>query len=198
VARPYARFVRSATTLEEELELRLVDHLADQLSTHLQSAEADIAQVHVHRASSSAVQQIVARLLRDELGFSHEQVLTPQTGFVTPARPDFYFALAAGRGVLAEVERGGTTTNNHDLKDMWKTHIAADAQHLFLVVPLANWNVLGLAREKPFQRVARRLSAFFGDPRREVDVLSAHLFGYGTEILTREGEVSPTLNVSDH
>ena len=190
MARPYARFVRSATTLEEELELRLVDDLAARLSDHLLDAEVDIARVHVHRASSSAVQQIVARLLRDELGFSHERVLTPQTGFVTSARPDFYFTLADGRGVLAEVERGGTTTNNHDLKDMWKTHIAADAQHLFLVVPVANWNLLGLAREKPFQRVARRLSAFFGDPRREVDVLSAHLFGYGAEALNQAGELA--------
>ncbi len=81
--------------------------------------------------------------------------------------------------MLAEVERGGTTTNNHDLKDFWKTHIAPDAQHLFLIVPHANWNLAGGAREKPYVRVVRRLSAFFGDSRREVDVLSAHIFGYG-------------------
>lgn len=68
---------------------------------------------------------------------------------------------------------------NHDLKDFWKTHIAPDAQHLFLIVPHANWNLAGTAREKPFARVVRRLSAFFGDARREVDVLSAHIFGYG-------------------
>jgi hypothetical protein len=47
------------------------------------------------------------------------------------------------------------------------------------VVPNANWNAGGGAREKPFQRVSRRLAAFFGDARREVDVLSAHVFGYG-------------------
>ncbi len=58
------------------------------------------------------------------------------------------------------MERGVTTLNNHDLKDMLKAHIAPDAQHLFL-------------------RVCRRLGAFFGDPRREVDVLSLHVFGYG-------------------
>lgn len=106
-------------------------------------------------------------------------MLSPESGFVTQARPDFVYALGEGRGVLAEVERGGTTTNNHDLKDMWKAHIASDAHHLFLVVPHANWAEDGRAREKPFLRVSRRVGAFFGSPRREVDVVSAHVFGYG-------------------
>ncbi|HEX8002914.1 MAG TPA: hypothetical protein VF519_09505 [Mycobacteriales bacterium] len=79
--------------------------------------------------------------------------------------------------MLAEVERGGTTTNNHDLKDFWKAHVSP-AQHLFLVVPNANWNEAQAAREHPFQRVRLRLRTFFGDPRREVDVLSVHAFGY--------------------
>lgn len=110
-------------------------------------------------------------------------MLTPEMGFVTQARPDFYFRPGDGRGVLAEVERRGTTTNNHDLKDIWKAHIANDAQHLFLVVPNANWAASGLPREKPFARVAKRLAAFFGDDRREIDVLSAHVFGYGPLLL---------------
>jgi hypothetical protein len=44
--------------------------------------------------------------------------LTPQDGLVTRARPDFYYRLSDCRGILSEVERGGTTTNNHDLKDL--------------------------------------------------------------------------------
>jgi hypothetical protein len=82
---------------------------------------------------------------------------------------------------IAEVVRGGTTTNNHDLKDLWKTHVAADAQHLFLVVPNANWNEAGTAREHPYARVLTRLGSFFGNPRREIDVVSLHVFGYGRE-----------------
>ena len=62
---------------------------------------------------------------------------------------------------------------------MWKAHISPDTQHLFLVVPKANWGEGGRAREKPFPRVAYRLAAFFGDERRELDVVSAHIFGYG-------------------
>lgn len=61
-------------------------------------------------------------------------------------------------------------------------HIAADAHHLFLVVPMANWRADGAARERPFRRVSGRIAAFFGEPRREVDVLSAHVFGYGSEV----------------
>ena len=175
----YARFVRHAPSAAEQSEVLIVDGLADALFLHLHAVEAEIARVHIFNAQSSAVQSIVAELLRKRLGFTEEVVLTPELGFVTSARPDFYFSLAEGRGVLAEVERGGTTNNNHDLKDLWKTHIAIDAQHLFLVVPLANWNAQGRAREKPFKRVSRRLGAFFGDERREVDVLSVHVFGYG-------------------
>ena len=175
----YRRFERSALAPAEAAELQRVDALALQLSRHLTTHAAEIDLVHIHRAQSSAVQTIVSAMLREHLGFREEVVLTPSEGFVTRARPDFVYDLGDGRGVLAEVERGGTTTNNHDLKDLWKTHIAPDAQHLFLVVPNANWNEAGAARERPFARVCSRLGSFFGDPRREIDVVSLHVFGYG-------------------
>ncbi|HEX7716845.1 MAG TPA: hypothetical protein VF416_06125 [Marmoricola sp.] len=177
----HARFVRSAPDDAESAELARVDALADELATHLEVESPTIDLVHIHRAQSSAVQSIVADMLRTHLGFREEVVLTPQDGFVTHARPDFVYALSPGRGIIAEVERGGTTTNNHDLKDLWKTHIAADAQHLFLVVPNANWNEAGTAREHPYARVLTRLGSFFGNPRREIDVVSLHVFGYGRE-----------------
>lgn len=75
-------------------------------------------------------------------------------------------------------ERGGTTANSHDLKDLWKTHVASDAHHLFLVVPVELRNELGTVRERPFRKVVRRMGAFFGDSRREIDVVSVHVFGY--------------------
>ena len=145
----HQRFARSALTPAEAVELERVDALASQLTAHLESSTSEIDLVHIHRAPSSAVQSIVARLLTDRLGFDQEVVLAQDLGFVTAARPDFIYHLGHGRGVLAEVERGGTTTNNHDLKDLWKTHIANDAQHLFLVVPNANWNEAGIASYTP-------------------------------------------------
>lgn len=176
---PYARLVRHELDGTARRELEEVDRLADRLRRHLELRAHAIDTVHIHGASSSAVQTIVAELLESELGFRSEIVLTPEDGLVTRARPDFVYWLSPGRGVLGEVERGGTTTNNHDLKDMWKAHISPDTQHLFLVVPQANWGESGRAREKPFPRVVQRLSAFFGDDRRELDVLSVHVFGYG-------------------
>jgi len=175
----HQRFARSALTPAETAELERVDALALELRTHLENRSAAIDLVHIHRAQSSAVQLIVSSLLREHLGFREEVVLTPSVGFVTHSRPDFVYSLGPGRGIIAEVERGGTTTNNHDLKDLWKAHIAPDAQHLFLVVPNANWNEAGAAREHPYARVLVRLGSFFGDPRREVDVVSVHVFGYG-------------------
>lgn len=175
----HQRFVRSHLTAAERAEVEQVSALAERLARHLDERAAEIDLVHVHSAQSSAVQSIVASLLRQRLGFREEVVLAPQEGFTTRARPDFVYGLGDGRGVIAEVERGGTTTNNHDLKDLWKTHIARNAHHLFLIVPNANWNEAGAARERPYARVVSRLGSFFGDERREVDVVSLHVFGYG-------------------
>lgn len=172
------RHVRSRVASDRQLELSKVDRLAEVLISHIADTRDAIAKLHIHGAASKALQDHFAVLLRGRLGFREEVVLTPQDGLVTRARPDFYFPLSVGRGIIAEVERGGTTTNNHDLKDLWKAHIAPDVQHLFLIVPLNNWRADGAPRERPFPLVARRLGAFFGDPRREIDVLSVHVFGY--------------------
>jgi hypothetical protein len=179
----YTRLVRSNLSPVEAAEQQVVDGLAAELRRHIASRAEEIRHVHVHGAQSLSVQRVVAELLCGTLEFRQEVVLTPQEGFVTRARPDFYRQVSPGRGILAEVERGGTITNNHDLKDLWKCHIALDAQHLFLIVPVANWSESGRAREKPFLRVSQRLGAFFGDARREVDVVSAHVFGYGAVAL---------------
>jgi len=174
----YARHVRANVSPEQAAELDTVDGLAEKLLAHIAATREEIALLHVHGAPSKAIQNHFAKLLCEQLGFGEEVVLTPQSGLVTQARPDFFFELNEGRGIIAEVERGGTTTNNHDLKDLWKAHVAPDAHHLFLMVPRNNWKADGSPRERPFQIVSRRLGAFFGDPRREIDVLSVHVFAY--------------------
>lgn len=168
------------TNLDDDLEaeLDLVDALARTLVEHIDATADRIAELHVHGASSRDIQDHFSTLLKMELRFDEEVVLTPQDGLVTQARPDFFYRFDNRRGILAEVERGGTTTNNHDLKDLWKAHVSPDAQHLFLIVPNNNWRADGMPRERPFPLVARRLGAFFGDPRREIDVVSVNVFGY--------------------
>ncbi len=178
----YQRFVRSTLDDRERRDLVIVNRVAEDLRRDLDTTEDEIVDAHVFGAQSAVIQRLVAALLT-EVGFREEVVLTPQDGFVTRARPDFVYSLGEGRGVLAEVERGGTVNNNHDLKDLWKTHIASEAQHLFLIVPVSNWSESGKAREKPFKRVVHRFASFFGDPRREIDVVSCHVFGYGQDTL---------------
>jgi hypothetical protein len=178
VAIEYERLVRSVLHGADAAELAVVDDYAGRLLAHLELNHAAIDGAHVFNAQSAEIQRLVGEML-GLVGFREEVVLTPERGFVTQARPDFFFRLADGRGIIAEVERGGTVNNNHDLKDIWKTHIAQDAQHLFLIVPNCNFKSDGSPREKPFVRVAHRAASFFGEPRRELDIVSLHIFGYG-------------------
>lgn len=184
-------FARRSLSDEQRLEVERVQTLAEHLRQELVTRETAINQAHVVNANSAAIQAIVAEVLEGELQFVQEVVLTPQDGLVTRARPDFVFRLGDERGVMAEVERGGTVNNNHDLKDMWKAHIAADIQHLMLIVPNSNWTRLGSPREKPFPRVINRVGASFGSERREVDVLSAHVYGYGLLNIQAAVELQP-------
>lgn len=120
---------------------------------------------------------LARHLLGDRLGFEEEVLLTREDGIVSRPRTDVFFRLGPGEGVIAEVERGGTVTNNYDREDIWKAHIALDVQHLFRIVPNSNWREDGQSRERPFVRVTNGRGAFFGDRRREIDVLTRHLFG---------------------
>jgi hypothetical protein len=174
----YRYHARPPADAREAEELDRVAALAQQLRSHLEQDADAIAKLHLHNAQSKAIQNRVGSLLETELGFTAEKVLTADAGLVTRARPDFFYALSDGTGVIAEVERGGTTANNHDLKDLWKTHIATNANHLFLVVPNELFNEAGNVRERPFPKVVRRMGAFFQSERSNVDVLSVHVFGY--------------------
>lgn len=162
----------------DRAELMQVAALADRLRMHLEAESELIASLHIHNAQSKAIQDEVGRLLEKKLGFQSEVVVTADEGFVTKARADFFYRLSESSGIIAEVERGGTTANNHDLKDLWKAHLATNVRHLFLIVPRELFNAEGLVRERPFPRVVRRMSAFFVDERRYVDVMSVHVFGY--------------------
>ncbi len=132
------RHVKAVIPPEHAAEVAAVDRLAVRLTDHIVATSNEIAAIHIHGAGSKSIQYHFALLLQVELGFGEEVVLTPQTGFVTQARPDFFFRLGPGRGIIAAVERGGTTTNNPDLTDVWKAHISPDSHHLFLIVPRNN------------------------------------------------------------
>lgn len=174
----YTRYVRTQISSAETLELRKVDSIASSLIDFMREQERAFAQGHVHGAGSSVIQALVGMHLMGQPGFVSESIVLTGPSISVKPRADFYGSLGPDRGIVVEVERGGTTTNNHDLKDLWKTHLAENAQHLFLVVPQVNFRGDGSERERPYAAVVRRLAAFFGDDRREVDVLSLHILGY--------------------
>lgn len=170
-------------------EMVMVSSLAEELRLYLESIERDIDAAHRPGALSKSIQDLVGVWLNKH-GFQEEYL---HAFLETPgarSRPDFYLDLGQGRGVLAEIERGGAVTNNHDLKDVWKCHLSEKTQHLILLVPNRNFKEDGSKREAPFVRSKARLATFFQSTRTQVDMLSLSLFGYGPNALSA-GERPP-------
>ena len=157
-------------------EWALVVRMADQLLDHLNSSETSSA---IHEANqpgrSSAQVQEAFRPSAEALGFQSER-----TGLfldsITGLRPDYYVPLA-GTGIILEVERGKTTTNNMDLLDFWKCHICGVANYLFLLVPRELRHNPAMTPKREFNTVQRRLAQFF-KPTKYTNVRGLCLFGY--------------------
>ena len=165
-------------TPSETDEITCVRTLSDALVTHLRSIEPEIDAAHQPNAQSKAIQDLVNNWLVIE-GFESEYLGAFAETPGTKSRPDFYLDLGDERGILVEVERGGTVNNNHDLKDIWKCHLSERTQHLILMVPNRNFTREGKPREAPYNRSLARLGTFFKNPRTRIDVLSLTLIGYG-------------------
>ncbi len=91
-------------------------------------------------------------------------------------RPDYYRQVGDS-GILLEVERGKTTTNNMDLLDFWKCHLCRSADYLFLLVPQALKHNDSMTPKKEYNSVVKRLNTFFV-PGNETNVRAVHIFGY--------------------
>lgn len=123
----------------------------------------------------------IQRILRSDLtaaGWVWEHPIDAP-GLEARPRADFWLPNRGG-GIIFEVERGGVTTNGHDLKDAYKAHMTPDARHLFIGV--SEWMPTrgGKPRAGASSGVARRLAGFFGDARRELDIASCWIFPYGS------------------
>jgi len=91
-------------------------------------------------------------------------------------RPDYYYKLGINKGILIEVERGKTLTNNMDLLDIWKCHICKEANFLFLIVPQIRQTNKG-GETVTFNNVVKRLESFF-EKDSYINVDAVFLFGY--------------------
>lgn len=184
----HVAFSVGAPSPSQLLEIRRVSEIAEGLLGELKRASDDIELAHRWRAKSDEIQAIFFPWLQQQYRVSVEKTEGFEDTATRRNRPDAQIWLndEGDRRVLVEVERGGTVTNGHDLKDMWKAHLSPLVQHLFLVVPNSIEDEAGNPRsDQAFIRCSARLGSFFADSRTEVDVLSLHLFGYGADPIPR-------------
>lgn len=150
--------------------------LSDRLLAHLNTAEARalMAAANMPGMSSAQVQASFLPFALDAGFTSEARGLFDE--YENRLRPD-YFRRVGDNGVLLEVERGKTTTNNMDLLDLWKTHLCRHADYLFLMVPQALQHNETMRPKKEYQSVVKRLNTFFM-PGNETNVRAVHIFGY--------------------
>lgn len=170
------RTVYSLGDYTSHADTALVDAISDNLLTHLKTpdARARLHEANLPRTSSSAVQATFLPYAL-ELGFTSEaQGLFAE--YENRLRPD-YFRAVGGSGILLEVERGKTTTNNMDLLDFWKCHLCRHADYLFLMVPQALKHNETMSPKSEYNSVVRRLETFFHEGN-DTNVRAVHIFGY--------------------
>ncbi|MCI0489456.1 MAG: hypothetical protein L0229_22920 [Blastocatellia bacterium] len=170
----YQVFYKEPINLENEFTeaLSLATHLMDYLSS--ETVREEISRCHQLNATSQQIQSIIHEEVQ-RLGFQSEKRGLFQDYQVAALRPDFYRPVGKS-GIILEVERGKTITNNMDLLDIWKCHVCAHADFLFLIVPVERRSANGTFI-KAFDSVVRRLSTFF-EPRNYINVEAAFVFGY--------------------
>lgn len=168
-------FVRTA--IADSAEYVQVKEISDALYEHLNTPEAIklIGQANVP-GTSSALVQATFEPFATRLGFSSEKKGLFDEYPNNALRPD-YFLPIEGNGILLEVERGKTTTNNMDLLDFWKCHICRHADYLFLLVPNALRHNPTMTPKKEYNSVVKRLGSFFLDGN-DTNVKATHVFGY--------------------
>lgn len=184
----HTRFGIGGPSPEQAADIATVHGIALELRRELERVSDEIDRIHKWRTKSDHIQALFFPWLSGRYRVSLETTEGFEDTATRRNRPDAQIWLndSGTRRVLVEVERGGTVTNGHDLKDMWKTHLSPLTQHLFLVVPNTIEAESGKPRsDQAFLRCSARLGSFFKDRRTEVDVWSLHLFGYGADPLPR-------------
>lgn len=157
-------------------EYREVLDISDRLLEHLNTPEAQALMIDANLPGrSSAEVQATFLPFALDLGFTSE-AKGLFLEYENKLRPD-YFRKTEHNGILLEVERGKTTTNNMDLLDMWKCHLCRHADYLFLMVPQALRHNPAMTPKKEYNAVVKRLNTFFIDGNL-TNVRSLHVFGY--------------------
>jgi len=153
-------------------EISDVVDLADKVAKHIDTTVVAelIYNNNKKNVNSKAIQDIFILFMKN-LGFESEKNNLFKN---YKLRPDYYKRLGDNEGIILEVERGKTITNNMDIYDVWKCHICKEANHLFLFVPQSishNSNVY----ESSFKRIR---SFFDAEEENFINIKSLTLLGY--------------------
>ena len=117
-------------------ELKEIFKISNIIEEYLNEKEVNqrIQNSKVKGTDSLVIQKIIEEIAIP-LGFKDEKQGLFKKYNDSGLRPYFYKKIGKN-GILMEVERGKTTTNNMDLLDIYKCHICEEANHLFLFVPI--------------------------------------------------------------
>ena len=162
-------------TSEEWMQVKnIADRIYDYLSDP--NTQKELNEKNIPGAKSQRIEEVITPFA-ETIGFSSQKKDLFKDYKVSKLRPDYYLKIS-NTGILIEVERGQTTQNNAALKDLWKTHICDEADHLFLFVPsILKQNTTGKIQGKPFRETVNRLSTFF-EEKNYTNVRSVVIFGY--------------------
>jgi hypothetical protein len=168
----FHEFYREDRDLSEYTRVKEVAH---SLISYIRTTEISEKIVAANRkgVTSSEIQNCILPQAT-QLGFHSEKQGLFSNHANAALRPDYYLNLSPGRGIILEVEKGKTLTNNMDVLDLWKCHICAHAQYLFLMVPEYAQNA---GPRNVFDTVVRRMQPFFSS-RGYIGVYGLFIFGY--------------------
>lgn len=160
----------------KEPEFFMAQKIAKEIYNYMRMPEITVklAKTHQVNAKSHEIQEIILPKCTD-LGLSSEKKGLFSGYATAQLRPDYYVALNHS-GLIMEVERGKTTTNNMDLLDIWKCHICEYADYLLLIVPVIRQTNNG-GKTKIYEHVVKRISSFF-QVQNYVNVKGCFIIGY--------------------
>ena len=153
-------------------ELKEIFKISNIIEEYLNQREVyqRIQNSNVKGTDSQVIQKIIEEIAIP-LGFKDEKQGLFKKYKDSGLRPDFYKKIAKN-GILMEVERGKTTTNNMDLLDIYKCHICEEASHLFLFVPIEVSHT-----ENIYKNVCKKVSNFF-IKKNYLNIDSLIVYGY--------------------
>lgn len=161
-------------TKQNKTELKEVFKISKKLEKFLneKNTEKKLLKLNVKGVVSQKIQAVIEEFAIPQLGFSSEKENLFRKYETNKLRPDLYKKIGKS-GILLEVEKGKTVTNNMDLLDLWKCHICTEANHLFLVIPIRD----EAKKLNIFNTVCKRMSSFFVKEN-YLNINSLIIFGY--------------------